>query len=286
MRRRVGFLLGLLVLVLAAPVELQSFAKNLIEIQKPGCLQIVGCCPVEIRVRLLPEADRTSFRAWLNGRDITARFAFANGILKALVTETDGLRVYSPTQPKLILKGLNLLTVKASQGKRYTDADSRVFYARRTQAANHPPVANAGADQTARLFDAVTLDGSASSDVDGDELSFEWSFESCPSGSSAALSDPAALRPTFEVDKPGNFVIQLIVNDGKQNSAPDTVTITTENSAPVANAGLDQTARVLDRVTLDGSTSSDVDGNPLTFFWEFVERPDHSSEEVSEVTAV
>jgi len=36
-------------------------------------------------------------------------------------------------------------------------------------------------------------------------------------------------------------VAQLIVNDGKVDSAPDTVVITTENSAPVANAGPDQT---------------------------------------------
>lgn len=280
MRRRVGFLLGLLVLVLAAPVELQSFAKNLIEIQKPGCLQIVGCCPVEIRVRLLPEADRASFRAWLNGRDITARFAFANGILKALVTETDGLRVYSATQPKLILKGLNLLTVKASQGKRYTDADSHIFYARRTQAANHPPVANAGPDQTALVLGQITLDGSASSDLDGDSLSFAWSFVSRPAGSAAAISDPTALRPTFEVDKAGSYVIELVVNDGHQDSAPDTVTITTINSAPVANAGPDRTAHVLDSVTLDGSASSDVDGDPLTYWWELAEQPADSLAEL------
>ena len=48
-------------------------------------------------------------------------------------------------------------------------------------------------------------------------------------------------------------MVQLIVNDGKVNSAPDTVTITTTNTLPVANAGPDQTVFVGTTVQLDGS---------------------------------
>ena len=129
---------------------------------------------------------------------------------------------------------------------------------------NSAPVADAGADQTAVVGDMVTLNGSGSHDADGDPLTFEWSFLSRPAGSAAALSDPAAVAPTFDVDRFGTCVVQLIVNDGDAGSAADTVTITTENSAPTADAGDDQSVLVGAIVTLDGSGSSDVDGNSLT----------------------
>ena len=135
------------------------------------------------------------------------------------------------------------------------------------------PVANAGADQTPLLGNTVTLDGSASSDVDGDLLTYSWSFISKPAGSTAALSDPAVVRPTFVMDQYGDYVAQLIVSDSTEDSAPDTVTISTNNSAPVANAGADQTQIVGGLVILDGSASGDVDGDVLTYRWSYVSLP-------------
>ena len=93
-------------------------------------------------------------------------------------------------------------------------------------AVNHPPVAKAGPDQAVGVDAAVTLDGSLSSDVDGDPLTFSWSFVSVPAGSTATLSNTAAASPTFVADIPGTYVIQLIVNDNIANSTPDTVVIT------------------------------------------------------------
>jgi len=72
---------------------------------------------------------------------------------------------------------------------------------------------------------------------------------------------------------PGTYIAQLIVNDGKVDSLSDTVIIATENIRPIANAGLDQTVLIGDTVVLDGSGSSDVDSNPLTFSWSFVSVP-------------
>ena len=151
---------------------------------------------------------------------------------------------------------------------------------------NSVPVANAGADQTARVNDTVQLDGSGSSDVDGNSLTFTWSFVSKPGGSNAMLSDTTAVKPFFGVDVAGSYTLQLTVNDGTVNSAPDTVTISTENSAPVSNAGADQTVLVNDTVQLDGSGSSDVDGDSLTFKWSFVSRPGGSNAALSSTTVV
>ncbi len=138
---------------------------------------------------------------------------------------------------------------------------------------NHPPTANAGADQTAFVGETVTLNGSGSTDPDGDSLTFSWSFLSRPAGSAATLSDPGAVMPTFSVDVPGGYGLQLVVNDGTADSLPDTVLVTTENSAPVANAGPDRTVPVAQSVTLDGSGSSDVDGDPLTYAWTLTSIP-------------
>jgi RHS repeat-associated protein len=151
---------------------------------------------------------------------------------------------------------------------------------------NSRPLAKAGLDQTVSVGDQVTLDGSGSHDADGDPLVFYWSFTARPAGSTATLSDPFAVQPTFVVDKPGAYVFQLIVNDGKIDSCPDTVVITTHNSRPLANAGPDQTVSVGDKVTLDGSGSQDADGDPLTFCWSFTARPNGSNARLSNPRAV
>jgi RHS repeat-associated protein len=147
---------------------------------------------------------------------------------------------------------------------------------------NTPPIADAGPDQSVPLFSTVTLDGTASSDVDGDALTFFWSFTSRPAGSTATLSDAAAAKPAFTVDQPGDYVVQLLVNDGTVDGAPDTVMITTRNPAPVADAGPDQTVFVLQMVTLDGSGSIDPNGDPLTFAWSFISRPGGSAAALSD----
>ena len=52
---------------------------------------------------------------------------------------------------------------------------------------NQPPVADAGADDTATVGNLVTLDGSGSSDVDIpiQTLTYQWQITSAPAGSTA-----------------------------------------------------------------------------------------------------
>ena len=126
-----------------------------------------------------------------------------------------------------------------------------------TPAQNLPPVANAGPDQAVNVGQTVTLNGSGSTDPNLDPLTYAWSFVSRPAGSVAALSNVAAVQPTFVVDVAGNYTVQLIVNDGQTNSPPDTVVVATGNLPPVANAGPDQAVNVGQTVTLNGSGSTD-----------------------------
>jgi len=136
---------------------------------------------------------------------------------------------------------------------------------------NTAPMASAGTDQNVSVGDTVALDGSGSTDADGDALTFSWSLSSTPGGSTATLSDATAMNPTFVADVAGAYVAQLIVNDGALNSTPDSIMVTAQvvvvNTPPVANAGLDQSLLVGDTAMLDGGSSSDADGDPLTFSW-------------------
>lgn len=90
---------------------------------------------------------------------------------------------------------------------------------------NDPPVADAGPGQTVHVRDVVTLDGTASSDIDGDPLTYKWSFTSMPAHTKATLSGATTANPTFRADKAGTYVVKLIVNDGTVDSAPASVSI-------------------------------------------------------------
>lgn len=147
---------------------------------------------------------------------------------------------------------------------------------------NSAPVANAGMDQTVHTTETVQLDGSGSSDVDGDPLTYFWSMISKPAESEAVLSAVDIVNPTFVADKDGDYIIQLIVNDGTVGSAPDTVTISTFNSKPVADAGPDQSVILGTLVALDGSASYDADSDPLTYDWSVISKPEGSTAELDD----
>ena len=151
---------------------------------------------------------------------------------------------------------------------------------------NSAPVANAGPNQTSRIGATVQLDGTASSDFDGNRITYAWSLTSVPSGSSATLSSTTSAQPKFVLDKAGNYVASLVVNDGTVSSAPSTVTITTNDTAPVAKAGASQEVPVAATVHLDGNASSDVDGNPLTYSWAITSVPSGSSAALSNPNSI
>jgi hypothetical protein len=132
------------------------------------------------------------------------------------------------------------------------------------------PTADAGTPQTVPVGTVVILDGSKSTDVNGDPLTYSWTIVSAPVGSTAQISDSSAVNPKFTIDKPGNYTLQLVVNDGFLASTPAQVTISTSNSAPVAVAGGDQQVLAGTPIQLDGSKSYDIDGDALTYKWTLI----------------
>lgn len=150
--------------------------------------------------------------------------------------------------------------------------------------AEGAPVASAGADQSVEIGDEVVLDGSDSVDPDGDTLTYAWTLNATPDGSSAQLSDPATVSPRFTADKAGEYRVGLKVSDETHTSREAQVTITAvedntnENLPPIANAGENQNGAVGTRIDLDASGSSDPDGDDeaLSFFWSFDVKPPQS----------
>jgi uncharacterized repeat protein (TIGR01451 family) len=150
---------------------------------------------------------------------------------------------------------------------------------------NAAPIASAGADQKVNVDTTVTLSGSGT-DSDGQVLTYSWALTSKPEASAAELSAQNVAKPTFQVDLPGEYVFSLSVNDSFVDSSPDTVTITTNNVAPLANAGANIGGKFVgDTVMLDGSKSTDLDGDSLTYAWSLV-APEGSSAQLSSSSAV
>ena len=138
------------------------------------------------------------------------------------------------------------------------------------QPGNSPPVADAGPDQNRQEGQTVTLDGSGSYDPDGTIVSYRWQQTG---GTAVALSDTSAVKPTFTAPEAGAadlvLTFELTVTDDTAQTSTDTllVTVTWVNDPPVADAGPDQTVGEGANVTLDGSNSSDPDGNLASYAW-------------------
>lgn len=131
---------------------------------------------------------------------------------------------------------------------------------------NQVPTANAGPDQDVQAGVLVTLDGSTSSDPDGEDLSFDWRQVS---GALVDLRDAQTAAPSFTASAEGTCEFELVVSDGQASSVPDRVVVRVLelNNAPVAIAGDDLLVYVGDLVTLDASGSFDADNDPLTYAW-------------------
>ncbi|MCJ8270441.1 MAG: PKD domain-containing protein, partial [Psychrosphaera sp.] len=208
------------------------------------------------------DGDNLSYTWQLNSKPAgsNATFTDANSVTATFIADVAGSYVVS-------------LTV--NDGQVSSSASTVTITA---IAANNPPIADAGPDQQVEAGQTVTLSGSTSQDPDGDSLTYRWQFNARPDGSVADLSDPTSQSPTFTADVAGTYSFALTVNDGQIDSAPDTVTVEVVplNTAPIANAGTDNSTIVGATVSLSGAASSDTDGDPLIYAWQFNARPDGS----------
>ncbi len=83
---------------------------------------------------------------------------------------------------------------------------------------NAPPVADAGGPYVGEEDVPVLFDGAGSFDPEGQPITYAWDFGDGGTATTAA--------PTHTYDAPGAYTVSLIVHDGVNPSAPDTVTAT------------------------------------------------------------
>jgi hypothetical protein len=179
------------------------------------------------------------------------------------------------TAPDVGTSGQNLdfrLTVKSTEaGCETLPADSKGITVAVTN-MNHPPVASVSTAASVYEGAKVTLDGSASSDPDGDLLDFVWSqtggtpvtLTTDSTGKMATFTAPPENYPDGETLK-----FQLKVSDGNlSNSTPDVlISVASVNEAPVAAISCPTAVNEAAPVTLSGNNSSDPDAGPLAYQW-------------------
>lgn len=170
-----------------------------------------------------------------------------------------------------------VLELQVSDGEAWSEARRVVV-----TATNRPPVADAGPDQEVPNEGEITLQG-AGSDPDGDPIvSWAWAIVSAPAEGADCLQLPSPClvgadspSPVLSPPARGDYLLQLVVNDGADDSLPDVVGVVASNRRPLADATVDEAAPYSgETVHLDARGSSDPDGDDIVAWrWSVVSLP-------------
>ncbi len=130
-----------------------------------------------------------------------------------------------------------------------------------TVSINAAPFAEAGEDIYCSINEIVNFDGSKSHDIDGNIILYQWDFNDGEKGGNQKTS--------HLFSKAGKCNVTLIVTDNSkaENNISSDELIVWVNDPPIAKAGKDIEIAVNELLTLDASSSFDVDGEISEYTW-------------------
>ncbi|WP_421724758.1 PKD domain-containing protein [Bauldia sp.] len=196
--------------------------------------------------------ETASWRAEGSGDDASFAWSFGNGM------RSEGQEASHAFQTP----GRHSLVLLADDGRGRANSNQQTT---RIIHVNLPPHAEAGPDQMVCPGDVVRFDAGASADPDGGITAYRWDF------GNGSQAKGETVEHAF--DKPGTYTVTLTALDDAASACSattDTLTVMV-NATPEADAGADREVWIggaNDAVLLDGSASSDADGQALTHSWQ------------------
>jgi Concanavalin A-like lectin/glucanases superfamily/PKD domain len=103
-----------------------------------------------------------------------------------------------------------------------------IFTSCKKEEANQAPSANIAAIASAAIEEAVTLDGSLSTDPESGVLIYSWVLDTKPAGSTASLTGGTSSKATFTPDVEGTYKATLMVTDNGALTGVSTITVTVD----------------------------------------------------------
>jgi RHS repeat-associated protein len=173
-----------------------------------------------------PDATQSSYTYDAAGNRLTQTVAgvptsYTYDVADQLTNAGDGLRAYNANG--------DLTQIGAHRGFTW---DARHQLTQITDApANTAPTANAGANQSEYVNRLVILDGRASSDPEGEALSYSWT-EDATNPATGILQGAHSPQPGFTPTVAGTYGFHLTVSDGQATSSAAAVTVTIAAGTP------------------------------------------------------
>ena len=182
-----------------------------------------------------------------NGDALTYTWNFGDGATASGLNASIGQHVYDSS-------GNYTVTLTVDDGESTTTATKSITV------YNQTPIAVITAAATVNKNESATYDASLTSDPNGDALTYTWDF------GGGVTATGVTVNHTFTTS--GNHMVLMTVSDGEiSTNMSKLITVVNQTPIPVVTGPDIVNKNTL--LTLDGSQSSDPNGDSLTHTWDF-----------------